>query len=442
MLTKERAEELSKPLHEELEYHSLKLSGKSFGVDAAQAIEGALRKQKNLKNIVIADIIAGRPEEEALKALEIIGVALQHTDPTIIDISDNAFGKKGIHSLRTLIGNKKNIEEFYINNNGLDTEALELIQELLLHETPTKLRIVNCINNLLRDGGGKAMAAVVAASPCLENLIVTATRIGPDGGTDMARALCTSATNRLQILDLSDNNFNKEGRKLLAKALKDQPYLTSINLASTSLEDDGVIRIVNALSETAPDLEVLNLAANEATADTVEAIIECIKDKPSLRVLRLEDNELGSDGVKEIAAALSTGHDELEEVDFSVNEVDDEAARELVSVLLNKKNMKYLNLKENEISEEAQEELKELVAKDGREWVFILTEEDEELQKKKVAEEELQKKKVAEEELQKKKVAEEGLPKEKVEAEELPKEKVAEDAAVSSLTEKLEQVTV
>lgn len=43
----------------------------------------------------ISDIIAGRPEDEALRTLKIISGALKKFDLVEVDVSDNAMGAKG-----------------------------------------------------------------------------------------------------------------------------------------------------------------------------------------------------------------------------------------------------------------------------------------------------------------------------------------------------------
>lgn len=51
---------------------SIKLSNKSFDQGAAHVIAARLREFKNIQVADLSDIIAGRPEDEALKVLEII----------------------------------------------------------------------------------------------------------------------------------------------------------------------------------------------------------------------------------------------------------------------------------------------------------------------------------------------------------------------------------
>lgn len=59
-----------------------------------------------LELIDISDIIAGRPEEEALKTLRIISTGLKRFNITMLNVSDNAFGAKGIEACRDVLVGK------------------------------------------------------------------------------------------------------------------------------------------------------------------------------------------------------------------------------------------------------------------------------------------------------------------------------------------------
>lgn len=58
----------------------------------------------NLTTVDIADIIAGRPEDEALEVLRTICAAFQGVKTiTSIDVSDNALGAKGLDACAALL---------------------------------------------------------------------------------------------------------------------------------------------------------------------------------------------------------------------------------------------------------------------------------------------------------------------------------------------------
>lgn len=137
----------------------------------------------------------------------------------------------GIQACSALLSNQDQLEHLFISNNGLDTAAAELIAELLLFRKPTKLKTLHIVNNLLRDGGGIALASILQESPDLEDLRLSATRIGTEGSLKIVKALHSTAN--LRHLDLADSNLEGEGSIVLAQALLKQKDLVYLNLGGT-----------------------------------------------------------------------------------------------------------------------------------------------------------------------------------------------------------------
>lgn len=67
-----KAVELLGTIDSNLDPHHVNLSNKSFSSEAAELIANKLKTYQNIKIANIADIIAGRPEEDALKSLKYI----------------------------------------------------------------------------------------------------------------------------------------------------------------------------------------------------------------------------------------------------------------------------------------------------------------------------------------------------------------------------------
>ena len=84
-----------------------KIGNKSYDNAAAQKIADYLNSVEcNIEVADIADIIAGRPEEEALRTLSIICSGLKRFDLVELNVSDNAMGAKGVESCRDLLSKK------------------------------------------------------------------------------------------------------------------------------------------------------------------------------------------------------------------------------------------------------------------------------------------------------------------------------------------------
>jgi Ran GTPase-activating protein (RanGAP) involved in mRNA processing and transport len=79
------------------------LSNKSFSLEASQLMAEKLKTFSNLKIANIADIIAGKPEEEALIVLKNISDSLESFSLVELDVSDNALGAKGVQACRAVL---------------------------------------------------------------------------------------------------------------------------------------------------------------------------------------------------------------------------------------------------------------------------------------------------------------------------------------------------
>jgi Ran GTPase-activating protein 1 len=113
LVTKERAVEIIKPLLDEekrKDITEIRLSGKSFGIESANVLAEKLQQSewKALKVLDLSDIIAGRPEDEALQVLTIITSCFKaKKDIKKIVLSDNALGRKGKLLLCAVFTEKK-----------------------------------------------------------------------------------------------------------------------------------------------------------------------------------------------------------------------------------------------------------------------------------------------------------------------------------------------
>lgn len=79
------------------------LSNKSFDNGAATKIAQYLESLEGVKIADISDIIAGRPEDEALRTLTIICSSLKKFDLVEVNLSDNALGAKGVEACKAVL---------------------------------------------------------------------------------------------------------------------------------------------------------------------------------------------------------------------------------------------------------------------------------------------------------------------------------------------------
>ncbi|CAM6101044.1 unnamed protein product [Calypogeia fissa] len=329
-LTKEGAENLFKPLGKPgNKIRRICLSNWSFGKDAAEHAGEVLASVKGrLDDVNLADIVAGRPEAEALEVMTILSVALAGSKLESLNLSDNALGEKGVRAFSELLKSQTSLQRLYFMNNGISVEAAQAICELLT--SPQNLRTLHFHNNMSGDGGAQAVSALIEKSPLLRDFQFSSTRVASDGGLALAKAL--KAGTSLKRIDLRDNMFGPEVGVALSSTFRLHPELSEAYLSDIGLQDKGTIAIVKALEDAAPNLKVLELGGNEITAKAAPSIASCIKSKPFLNRLSLAENVLTDTGAVMICEALQ-GHTGITYLDLSSNRIQDEGGVAAVKAL-------------------------------------------------------------------------------------------------------------
>ncbi|GLT36325.1 hypothetical protein SLA2020_107110 [Shorea laevis] len=355
----EEAEDLLKPLREPGNlYTKICFSNRSFGINAACVAAPILSSIKDqLTEIDLSDFIAGRPEADALDVMNIFSSALEGCQLHYLNLSNNALGEKGVKAFGALLKSQHNLEELYLINDGISEEAARALCELI--PSTDKLKILHFHNNMTGDEGAVAISEIVKHSRALEDFRCSSTRIGAEGGIALAEALATCS--HMKKLDLRDNMFGVEAGVALVKALSLFADLTEVYLSYLNLEDEGAEALANALKESAPSLEILEMAGNDITAKAASSLAACVSSKQFLTKLSLAENELKDEGAILIGKALEEGHDQLNEVDLSTNKIRRAGARLLAQAVLNKPGFKLLNIDGNFISDEGIDELKEIL---------------------------------------------------------------------------------
>ncbi|XP_065861154.1 RAN GTPase-activating protein 1 [Euphorbia lathyris] len=354
----EEAEDLFKPLKEPgNRYTKICFSNRSFGLDAAGVVAPILSSMKGqLTEADLSDFVAGRPELEALEVMNIVSSALEGCNLRYLNLSNNALGEKGLRAFGVLLKSQSNLEELYLINDGISEEAARAVCELI--PSTKKLKVLQFHNNMTGDEGAFAIAEMVKSSPLLEDFRCSSTRIGSDGGIALAEALGTCS--HLRKLDLRDNMFGVEAGVALSKSVHALVDLTEVYLSYLNLEDEGAEALANALKESAPSLEVLEMAGNDISEKGASFLAACIASKQFLSKLSLGENEMKDEGAILIAKAIESGHGQLLEVDMSTNSIRRAGARLLAQAVVLKPGFKLLNINGNFISDEGIDEVKDI----------------------------------------------------------------------------------
>ena len=268
-----------------------------------------------LNSIDMNDCIASLCEADGLETMRLVAEILPVKDALAIKpridrlvTSANAMGKKGVSALQRLIC--ASLKELVMENDGLDEQALQLVNELLKFDEygklvpETKLRSICVSRNYLLTGGAIALGEIFSRSPLLEEVVVSGTRIPSDGCLVLARGMLN--LKNLKVLNVSDNCFGNKISAVhnFAAVIKNNIGLTSLNVYALSLESEGVKILSNAIESSQLQLEFLNLGGNDFESRTCKHVAKMISSQRSLKHLILEENQIRDKGVALIFSAL------------------------------------------------------------------------------------------------------------------------------------------
>ncbi|ETP16879.1 hypothetical protein F441_08598, partial [Phytophthora nicotianae CJ01A1] len=357
------------PLH----FKSISLRGKSYTDSGAKVIADSFlsRLQSDLKVVDLADVIAGRPEDEALRVLSVMCHALRGHALDEIDLSDNALGEKGVRACFDLLIPQPTLRRLLFCNNGISAAAASVIaQEIVLQngkDAQSTLEEFHFYNNMSGHDGCVAVANVLAQCKKLTLLRYASARAGPEASEEMARSVNTHLR-QLKSLDLSDCSFEEDGATQLAEAISKQPNLQYLKLRDASLCAEGAEKVAKALTSSNIQLVELDLSGNELADEGIAALALLLKSQSQLKVLRLDENEVTSEGLKEFVAVLSADSlPALEELSLCGNEITAKGAIAVVDTFVpTKMALVRVELDTNMISDKGVEHIKASLAKQGK----------------------------------------------------------------------------
>uniref|UniRef100_A0A8C1ZJH1 NLR family CARD domain containing 5 n=1 Tax=Cyprinus carpio TaxID=7962 RepID=A0A8C1ZJH1_CYPCA len=168
-----------------------------------------------------------------------------------------------------------------------------------------------------------------------------------------AEALCgiLCKLQALQKLDFISGGLTDVGVVKLARALKDCPHITHLNVSDNSLKDEGITEIAETLCRL-PNIVSVLMGKNSISTDGILTLIERMSACNSVQKVHVEyvdflsNNSLGNKGLKKILDLLpKLGM--IQEINVSENGVDMDGVVMLASALCNQKNLRKVDASEN-----------------------------------------------------------------------------------------------
>lgn len=294
---------------------TLELQGNTIGIPAAKAIAKALESQPNFKKALWKDMFTRRTVEEIPQALNFLsnGVMLSSARLVHLDLSDNAFGPRGLIGIVTLLESPScyTLQELHLNNNGLGIAGAKMLADAMCKcvensikdGNPLKLKIFVCGRNRLENEGAKAVSRFFKMLGTLESVAMPQNGIYSPGIKSLADAF--AANPNLKVINLEDNSLTEEGAKYIADCLPSLKEINMLNFGDCLIRTGGALSLAKALEVSCPKLRELYLGFNEINKDGGKAVADAMKQKTDLDMLVLNGNLFGLEGCDMIQGRMT-----------------------------------------------------------------------------------------------------------------------------------------
>ncbi|XP_039989216.1 NLR family, CARD domain containing 5 isoform X2 [Xiphias gladius] len=300
-------------------------------------VELHIRLQSSPDPVQVSVVFSGgreKPANEISKTLCLSCCGLLHADLgrvwrslgtscdlTVLDLSSNCLGNKGLRKLLDFLPDLRNIQEINASNNGISMEGVVMLADGLCScKNLTEIHI--------SDGGREKMILKFCPDKSdgkqqLKMFRINNSSLLPSDITRLCRELVKC---RFHLdLDLSHNSLKDEAIKNLLKVLPKMESLQRLNVSNSVLSTIGALILVSCLTvsrrvtsvELRPQSECLihfdRVEAEQAhcrlthfslNCDNLERLIEILHKVPQLSLLDLSSNQLEDEAVKRLMDSL------------------------------------------------------------------------------------------------------------------------------------------
>ncbi|PWY68561.1 RNI-like protein [Aspergillus sclerotioniger CBS 115572] len=303
--TAEDIETHIKPLLESTDYTEIRFGGNTLGVPACERLAAVLSTQKNLAVAELADIFTSRLLSEIPAALTfLLNALLEITTLHTVNLSDNAFGANTQKPLVDFLARHTPLRHLILNNNGMGPEAGSNIAKALTELAQRKEEA--------RKEGKEV--------PLLESIVCGRNRLENGSMAAWARAYEVHAAG-MRSVKMTQNGIRQEGISLLLKeGLRHCTALEVLDLQDNTFTIMGSTALAGVVSSWSSlrELGVSDcLLSARGGVKVAQALAEGKNEK--VQTLRLQYNEINAEGVKQFLHATKSALPSLRRIELNGN---------------------------------------------------------------------------------------------------------------------------
>ncbi|XP_044199193.1 NACHT, LRR and PYD domains-containing protein 12-like isoform X1 [Thunnus albacares] len=249
-----------------------------------------------------------------------------------LDVFDLKKYHKSNEVLERMLPVLKASKKALLGDCNLTDRCCEFISSVLSFKS-SSLEELDLSSNQLQDSGIKLLSDGLKNPNCkLQRLSLKDCSITTKGCQSLATGL-SSNSSHLKELDLSYNKFHGGGLKVLSEVLN-KCSLETLRLCACGITEDGCKSLALALSSNPSHLKNLDLSKNSFGGQAVAQLCGFLKHPDcQLERLWLFNTNLQKECAAALASALASNPSKLRELDLGANILEDAGVMELSSLL-------------------------------------------------------------------------------------------------------------